>query len=88
MEMAAEKGYAKFIERDSSSLKIEIDGQVEVYDNLKFFDFDSARKMMTRVVRSQSTGQVYAFAKGADSAIISRCVSRSYDGANPLAVMG
>ena len=52
-------------------------GNIEEYRNLKFYDFTSARKMMTRVVQNVETGRVYAFSKGADSSILSRTVPRS-----------
>ena len=45
-----------FIDRDSSYFKIMIDGEEETYKNIKFFDFTSARRMMTRVVRREKTG--------------------------------
>lgn len=66
LEMAAEKGIAEFIQRDSAEFVIRVDNKLEHYDNLKFYDFDSARKMMTRVVRNQETGMIYAMSKGAD----------------------
>ena len=44
------KAIGRFIDRDSATFTIEIDGRIETYKNIKFFDFDSARKMMTRIV--------------------------------------
>jgi magnesium-transporting ATPase (P-type) len=68
-----------FVDRDSSTFTIEINGQKEKYKNIKFYDFDSARKMMTRVVKNLNTGIVYVMAKGADSAIFEKCVSRKQE---------
>ena len=51
-------------------------GEIEEYRTLKFFDFTSARKMMTRIVQNVKTGQVYVMSKGADSAILSKCIPR------------
>ena len=68
-----------FIDRDSATFTIKINGVKETYKNIKFYDFDSARKMMTRVVQNTKTGKVYVMVKGADSAIISRCVKQADD---------
>ena len=50
--------------------------QLEEYRTVKFFDFTSARKMMTRIVQNVETGKVMVISKGADSAILSRCIPR------------
>lgn len=55
---------------------IKVNGELEEYRNIKFYDFSSSRKMMTRVVQNVKTGQVLAMTKGADSAILSRTVPR------------
>ena len=39
-----------FVERDSDNLTIEIGGQKEVWKSLKYFEFTSDRKLMTRVL--------------------------------------
>ena len=65
------------MDRDSATFTIKIDGRIETYKNIKFYDFDSARKMMSRVVQNVETGVVYVMAKGADSSIISRCIKRN-----------
>jgi magnesium-transporting ATPase (P-type) len=36
-------------------LRIKVKGKIEVYKNLKFFDFTSDRKMMTRIVQNAET---------------------------------
>ena len=50
MEMATETGLCEFIDRNSAVITIRIMNEIEEYRNIKFFDFTSARKMMTRVV--------------------------------------
>ena len=39
-----------FSNRDSDTFQIEIYGVQETYKNLKLFEFDADRKMMTRIV--------------------------------------
>jgi magnesium-transporting ATPase (P-type) len=80
--MAAKTGLVEFIDRNSTFFKIKVQGVIEEYKTIKFFDFTSARKMMTRVVQNTETGKVMAISKGADSAILSRCVPRKLIKAN------
>jgi len=54
--MAAQTGLCEFVDRNSAQLTIKVMGEIEEYRNLKFFDFTSARKMMTRVVQNIKTG--------------------------------
>ena len=77
LNMAAETGLCEFIDRDSAVFTIKVLGQIEEYRTVKFFDFTSARKMMTRIVENVATGQVLSLTKGADSAILERCIGRS-----------
>ncbi len=51
-----EQGAGKFIEKNSDEMKIEISGQSEVWLDLKYFEFNSERKLMTRVVQNKDTG--------------------------------
>ena len=74
--MSAKTGLVEFIDRNSQIFTIRVLGEIEEYRTLKFFDFTSARKMMTRIVQNVKTGQVYVMSKGADSAILSRCIPR------------
>lgn len=74
--MATKTGLVEFIDRDSSNFKIKVQGKLETYKTIKFFDFTSARKMMTRIVQNEETGKVLVISKGADSAIIGRCIPR------------
>ena len=76
LEMAEKTGLVQFIDRNSAIFTIKVQGEIEEYKTIKYFDFTSARKMMTRVVQNVATGQVMVMSKGADSAIISRCISR------------
>lgn len=74
MDMAAKTGICEFVDRTSAVITIKVQGEIEQYKNIKFYDFTSARKMMSRVVQNVETGRVLALVKGADSAILSRCV--------------
>ena len=49
--MAKDSKLVEFVDRDSSVLRIMVQGQLEVYKNIKFYDFTSERKMMTRIVQ-------------------------------------
>ena len=66
----------EFIDRNSAMITIKVQGEVEQYRTIKFFDFTSSRKMMSRVVQNVATDRVIVLAKGADSAILSRCIPR------------
>lgn len=74
IDMAKRSGLAEFLGRDSSHLWIKVMGKVEKYRNIKFYDFTSERKMMTRIVQSEETGEVTIMCKGADSSIFKRCL--------------
>ena len=74
LQMCESEQLGVFVEKDSESFKIEIRGQTEIWQNLKFYEFESNRKMMTRVVQHTETGLVLVLCKGADQSIISRCV--------------
>ena len=74
IEMGREAGLIEFISRDSSHLKIRVQGKIETYKNIKFYEFTSERKMMTRIVQNEETGEVRIFCKGADSSIFKRCL--------------
>lgn len=59
----------RILKRDSKGIVISIRGQEETYEYLKVNEFSSARKMMSVVVRSETTGEEKNYAKGADSKI-------------------
>ena len=68
-----EKDYqAKFIIRDSSSIKISLRGIEEIYDIFQIYEFTSDRKMMSITVRKKGDDQLINFAKGADMVIKSK----------------
>ncbi len=50
MDMAAKTGICEFIDRTTAEITIKVQGEIEKYKNIKFYDFTSARKMMSRVV--------------------------------------
>jgi magnesium-transporting ATPase (P-type) len=72
--MAKTAGICEFIGRDSATLTIKVKGVLEVYKNIKFYDFTSERKMMTRIVQNIITNEVTIMCKGADSSIFKRCL--------------
>ena len=76
LDMAAKTGLVEFIDRNSATFTIKVNGEIEEYQTIKFFDFTSARKMMTRIVQNSRTGKVMVICKGADSAILSKCIPR------------
>ena len=85
LDMAKETKLVEFIDRDSSVLRIMVQGKMEVYKNIKFYDFTSERKMMTRIVQrvhpetevpTEQYNQVYVFSKGADTSILARSIPK------------
>ncbi|KAA0160439.1 hypothetical protein FNF31_04308 [Cafeteria roenbergensis] len=60
-----------FIGRQGNKLVLEVMGQVETWGLIHTHPFSSTRRIMSIVVRSP-TGQVFVFAKGADSAMLPR----------------
>jgi magnesium-transporting ATPase (P-type) len=60
------------VDRDSETIKIEVFGRIEVWRNLKMFEFSSERKMMSRLMENVETGEVRLFLKGADCAVMDR----------------
>lgn len=63
-----------FVERDSEDLTIEVRGKREVWKSLKYYEFTSDRKLMSRVVKNVETEEVLVICKGADSSIIPRSI--------------
>lgn len=76
MEMVQQLGFVEFVDRNSADITLKVLGKTEVWANVKFYDFDTDRKMMTRVVRNKETGQIIAFTKGADSSIFPKSVTK------------
>lgn len=52
IDMAAKTGICEYVDRNSAMTTIKVMGQIEEYQNLKFYDFTAARRMMTRVVKN------------------------------------
>ena len=85
LDMAKQSKLVEFIDRDSSVLRIMVKGQLEVYRNLKFYDFTSARRMMTRIVQrvdpetempTDKHNKVFVFSKGADTSILAKSIPK------------
>jgi len=83
LEMAKENKMVEFIERDSSIFRISVRGNREAYKNIKFYDFTSERKMMTRIVQrvnpitevpDEIFNETIVFVKGADTSILARSI--------------
>ena len=55
LEMVKERELARFIERNSKTIFIEILGEREQYDYVHINEFSSARKMMSVIVRNSDT---------------------------------
>ncbi len=67
---AAAQGY-QLVEREDTTVSIEVDGRVERYEVLNLIQFSSLRKRMSCVVRCPG-GELRVFVKGADSIIMAR----------------
>jgi P-type E1-E2 ATPase len=81
--MCKKTRYARFVERDSNIIKIEVEKQLEEYEILKVVEFDSDRKRMSVVVKRQADGKVFNFIKGADLSIIPRLSENAKIAAQP-----
>lgn len=75
--MIEEQKLGCFVEKDSDYMTIEVGSKQERWRQLKCFEFSSDRKMMSRIVRNEETGQIILFTKGADDSIIPKCASSS-----------
>ena len=63
---------ARFIDRNSKTIFIEILGEREQYDYVHMNEFTSARKMMSVIVKNVDTQEMTIFAKGSDTSIRQR----------------
>ena len=52
--MCKEVGFAYFIERDSDNIKINVQGEIEIYKVIKIVEFTSDRKRMSVIVKRKS----------------------------------
>jgi magnesium-transporting ATPase (P-type) len=76
LEMVRDRGLAQFVSRDSTSIVIQVQGEEETYEIVKFFDFTSERKMMSiavRRVQGNEKGPVTLYVKGADTFVKEKC---------------
>jgi len=72
VEGAAAVGF-KFLERTSSSIKISLPtGEVQIWEILAEFPFDSTRKRMSLIVKRHGTEDFIIMTKGADSIMFPR----------------
>ena len=77
--MAADAKKSHFISRDSETIKIQLNGQMEQYGIIKIFEFTSERKAMSIVLKHPTQDRAICFVKGADSSVFPMC--NGYGGA-------
>ena len=53
--MVEKRGLARLVSREATSMTIEIQGVLEVYDVLKVHEFTSDRKMMSIIVKERAS---------------------------------
>ena len=70
--MVQERGLARFIDRNSKTIFVEVLGEREQYDYVHMNEFSSARKMMSVIVRNSGNRELILFAKGSDTSIRER----------------
>lgn len=73
LKMTQDVDICYFKERDSSHIRLRRGRGNEEYEILKIFPFTSERKAMSIVVRNTMTDRVFAYVKGADSAMLPKC---------------
>lgn len=78
LNMAKDAKVCCFYDRDSESIRVKLDEKEQRYTVVKVYPFTSERKTMTVIVKSQETGRMVAFSKGADD-VISRLCSKVND---------
>ena len=72
LEMVEDKGIAKLLARDATTMTIEVMGMTEKYDIVKVVEFTSERKMMSVVVRDQRSQDLFVLSKGASDSMLTR----------------
>ena len=70
MKAGEESDFSILQSKNSERLQIKINGEVENYKILKFFEFTAERKLMSVVVKCENDGRTYIFTKGADGTVI------------------
>ena len=73
LDMSAETGIAKFLNRDSDTCSVEIRGKTESYNIIKMFPFTSERKAMSIVLKHPTQDKAICYVKGADSSVFPMC---------------
>ena len=68
--MSKSSHYSEFVEKDSHSIRIQINGKIESYEYIKIIEFSSDRKKMSVVVRRVEDNKIFVFVKGADSVMM------------------
>ena len=64
---------AKFVERDSETVRIKIqNGEQQEFELIKMIEFDSERKRMTVAVKDLQTQRYFVFLKGANDKVHER----------------
>lgn len=76
LELAAQAEIVTLHDRTQNSIVLKDAGNESTYKILKHIRFDSVRRMMTMVVQD-GTGSIFAFSKGADSAILPKIKDQS-----------
>lgn len=75
-------GLAQFKQRSAKAIVIELAGLDTEFDLISLNEFTSERKLMSVLVRDRRSGQLFVYAKGAESQIMNRLSAESR--ASPL----
>ena len=73
LDMARDAGIGHYVNRDSSTIEINLHGKAETYELIKIFPFTSERKAMSVVLMHPNGGKAICFVKGADSSVFPMC---------------
>ena len=76
MKMVEDRCACKLISRDSDTIKLEMQLNIETYQIKKVYDFTSDRKMMSITVLREKDGKIINYAKGADMVLQSKLAER------------
>ena len=68
--MIEENYDCRFLKRTNNDITISMRGREEVYKIVKFYEFTTARKMMSISVIRLNDNALINFAKGADSSLV------------------
>ena len=79
LRMVEEKGLAKLVAREATSMTIEILGDREIHDILKVNEFSSERKMMSVITKNRESGATQVFAKGAPDFLCSNLMKEGIE---------